>query len=183
MHRYFALLVPLLLLTACDSGIEPSDLPPPLGNFALGYSVVVAPNLVPGPLSRKVSSETWTSALKAAIDRRFETHQGPRVYHIAVSLEGYVLAKPGVPIVLSPKSALILNVTIWDDAAGVKLNAEPHQITVLESLNIKSLIGSGITMSEQEQFSNLVRNAVLSIESWLKSHPQQIWFSPKSNSK
>ena len=181
MRRYFALLVPLLLLTACGSGIEPSDLPPPLGDFALGYSVVVAPNLVSGPLSRKVSSEAWTTALKMAIDRRFETHQGPRLYHIAVSLEGYLLAKPGVPFVLSPKSALILNVTIWDDAAGVKLNAEPHQITVLESFNTKSLIGSGITMSRQEQFNNLVQNAALSIESWLETHPQQVWFSPKPN--
>ena len=80
-----------------------------------------------------------------------------------------MLAKPGIPVLLSPKSALILNATIWDDAVGVKLNEKPHQIAVIESLTVKTLIGSGLTMSRRAQLENLSRNAALSVERWMTS--------------
>ena len=80
-----------------------------------------------------------------------------------------MLAKPGITVLLSPKSALTLNATIWDDAAGLKLDAEPHQIVVIESLTAKTLMGSGLTMSRRAQLENLSQDAALSIDRWMTS--------------
>ena len=80
-----------------------------------------------------------------------------------------MLVKPEIPVLLSPKSALILNATIWDDAAGLKLDAKPHQIVVIEPLTAKTLVGSGLTMSRRAQLENLSQDAALSIDRWMTS--------------
>ena len=88
-----------------------------------------------------------------------------------------MLAVPGVPILASPKSALILNVTAWDDAAGKKLNAEPHLVTVVESISGATFLGSGLTQSKEVQLQNLSRNAAKQIENWLVRQNQKLgWF-------
>ena len=44
------------------------------------------------------------------------------------------LAQKGVPLLLQPKSGLIIiTVTAWDDRAGGKFNEEPKEIFVLET--------------------------------------------------
>jgi len=94
-----------------------------------------------------------------------------------VSVEGYVLAIPGVPVVASPKSALILNVTVWDDAAGRKLNDDPELVTVLETISPRTVIGSGLTQSKEVQMEHLSRNAAKLIESWLNRQNDNLgWF-------
>jgi len=70
---------------------------------------------------------------------------------------------------LSSKLALILNATIWDDAIGLKLNAKPHQIVVIESLMAKTLISSSLKMSWRAQLENISQNAALSTERWMTS--------------
>jgi len=96
---------------------------------------------------------------------------------LGISLEGYVLAVPGVPLVASPKSALIFNVTAWDDAAGAKLNDEPEQITVIESFSGETVLGSGLTQSKEVQMRNLSRNAAKLIQNWLvRQKYQEDWF-------
>ena len=169
MFRYFFMLVCLCFFTACERVTDQSESPDALGDFALGYSVVVAPHPVAGPMSRPATDDEWIAAVKKALDQRFDRYKGDKLYHIAVSVDGYMLAKPGIPVLLSPKSALILNATIWDDAAGVKLNEKPHQIAVIESLTVKTLIGSGLTMSRRAQLENLSRNVALSVERWMTS--------------
>ena len=101
----------------------------PLGNFSLGHNVVVAPNLVKGPVSREADKDQFIAIMKEAVAERFDRFEGENIYHFGVSLEGYVLAQPGIPLVASPKSILILNLTVWDDEAGKKLNEEIEQIT------------------------------------------------------
>ena len=178
MLRYFFMLACLCIFTACERASELTKSPDPLGDFSLGYSVVVAPHPVAGPMSRPASDDEWIAAVKKALDQRFERYEGDKLYHIAVSVDGFMLAKPGIPVLLSPKSALILNATIWDDAAGVKLNEKPHQIAVIESLTVKTLIGSGLTMSRRAQLENLSRNAALSVERWMTSMMvKKRWFS------
>ena len=49
------------------------------------------------------------------------------------------------------------------------MDAEPHQIVVIESLTAKTLMGSGLTMSRRAQLENLSQNAALSIERWMTS--------------
>lgn len=90
-------------------------------------------NIVKGPASRDASDEEWIETLDAAIEERFRRYQGDNFYHLGISIEGYVLAQPGIPLVFSPKSVLIVNVTVFEDATGQKLNEEAEQLTALEA--------------------------------------------------
>lgn len=178
MLRRLVLLV-VVLLTACTNANDLDRAGVSLGDFALGYNVAVAPKMVKGPASRDATEAEWQAALTAAVDERFRRYDetGSKLYHIAISVEGYVLAAPGIPLVLSPKSALIFNVTIWDDAAQKKLNEKPHQITVLESASGETLLGSGLTQTKQQQLRNLSRNAAKEIQTWMQQQMRaEGWF-------
>lgn len=176
----FLLFVPLFaLLAACSpSGDDLAEGPVPLGDFRLGHNVVVAPKAVRGPLSRGASEEELTGALQSAIAERFGRYDGAGLYHFGVSVEGYVLAAPGVPLVASPRSILIIRVTVWDDAAGAKLNDPPEQITIFESLSGETTIGSGLTQTAEEQLRNLSVNAAKQIELFLqRQQDAEGWFT------
>ena len=178
MVRVLALLLSLSLVAACTGAGDLDKPAVPLGNFALGHNIVVAPKVVKGPLSRDASEEELTTALKKAIADRFDRYEGDKQYHFGVSVEGYVLAQPGVPIVLSPKSVLIVRLTVWDDAAGKKLNEEPKQITVLEQVSGETIIGSGLTQTAEVQLKNLSENVSKSIERYLvRQQKSEGWFT------
>jgi hypothetical protein len=172
----FALLA-ALVLSACSNGRELRDERAELDNFYLGHAIVVAENATVGPASRRATAEEWQESLTAEMRRRFARYDGDRLYHLGVSVDGYVLAMPGIPLVAAPKSVLILGVTVWDDAAGGKINDTPHRITVLESLSGETVVSSGLTQSAEQQMQNLSQNAVLAIENWLASNPD--WFPPR----
>ncbi|MEL7093573.1 MAG: hypothetical protein AAFN94_17740 [Pseudomonadota bacterium] len=177
MMRLTAVLMLVLGLAACSGAADLNEPPVPLGNFSLTHNVVVAPKAQKGPFSRDATEDELTDAVRAAIAERFDRYNGSKRYHFGVSVEGYVLAVPGVPLVLSPKSALILKLTVWDDAAGGKLNEEPKQITVLESIGSGTLIGSGYTLSAEEQLKQLSQNAAKSIERYLVAQmKEEGWF-------
>lgn len=148
-----------------------------LGDFRLGHVVVVADVATRGPASRAAEPEEWQDALSAQIRQRFERFDGDSFYHIAVAVEGYVLAVPGIPLVASPRSVLIVGVTVWDDAAGGPINAAPHRIAVFESLTGETFISSGLTQSADQQMENLSRNAASMIERWMITNPD--WFRPR----
>lgn len=167
-----------LVLSACASGAKLGEERVELGDFRLGHAVAVADNPTIGPASRKAEPGAWEKTLTAEIERRFGRYEGDTLYHVAVAVQGYVLAIPGIPLVLAPKSILILGVTIWDDAAQKKLNDKPHRITVLESLSGETAISSGLTQSAEEQMQNLSQNAVAAIERWMAT--QTDWFQPKA---
>ncbi len=178
MLRRFFLVALLGFVAACTN---PDDLDEPaadLGNFSLGHNVVIAPKFQKGPLSREMPDERWIKEVTARIDERFERYTGDRLYHFGISLEGYVLAQPGIPIVASPKSALIMRVTVWDDAAGKKLNEKAEQLIVLETLSGEQVIGSGLTQSAEQQLENLTKNASKMLENWLlRKKRGEGWFA------
>lgn len=179
MFRLITLLLAAVALSACTNPNDLEKNPVYLGDFTLGHNVAVAPNLTKGPASREATKEEWTAAMKEAIDERFSRYDGDKFYHLGISIEGYVLAIPGVPIVASPKSALILNVTAWDDATQTKLNDKPEQITVIESFSGPTLLGSGLTQSKEKQMYNLTRNASKLIQNWLvRENDKKGWFEP-----
>ena len=90
-----------------------------------------------------------------------------------------ILAIPGIPVVAAPKSALIINLTVWDDEAGKKLNDEPRQITVFETFGTDLIIGSGLTMTADEQLVILSQNAAKEVEKYLvEQRAEQGWFTP-----
>ncbi|MGR3375306.1 hypothetical protein [Salipiger abyssi] len=178
MPRLIPALGLVLGLAACANGQTNLQKPvEPLGNFKLGHAAVVAPNIVKGPVSREASAEEWIAEVDKALEERFRRQAGDKYYHLGVSIEGYVLAQPGIPLVFSPKSALIVRVTVWDDAAGKKLNAEPEQITALESFSAETVVGSGVTQSKAEQMRNLSANVALQIEKWMRRmQKEEGWF-------
>ncbi len=177
MMRVLAVLMTFAMLAACNGAADLNKAPVGLGDFNLVHNIAVAPKAVKGPLSREVSKEELTKALTDATQERFGRYSGTRDYHFGMSVEGYVLAQPGIPLVFAPKSILIINLTVWDDAQNKKLNEKPHQITVLESLDQGPIVGSGYTKSAQEQLKNLAQNAAKQIESYLvKQNKENGWF-------
>lgn len=178
MIRVLAVLMSVAFLSACNGAADLNKAPVPLGDFSLRHNIAVAPKAVKGPLSREVSKEQLTKALTDATAERFGRYNGSRDYHFGMSVEGYVLAQPGIPVVFAPKSILIINLTVWDDAKNLKLTKKPHQITVFESLDQGPVVGSGYTKSAEEQLKNLSQNAAKAIESYLvKQNKEQGWFS------
>jgi len=176
--KWLLAVVLLVALGACASEIDLTVPPEPLGNFKLGHNIVVARNPTIGPLSRKATEAEWQKAMTEAIEDRFGRYDGDKLYHLGISVDGYILALPGVPVVASPKSVLIINVTAWDDSMAGKLNPEPKQITVLESLSGDTLLGSGLTQSKQQQMENLSANAARAVQKWLLDNPD--WFKSET---
>lgn len=171
--RFTAFVIGMSLLAACQN----SDLqkpPVPLGDFALGLNIAVADNVQKVPISRTVTPEQWETEITKAVGARFGRYNGTKLYNIGVSVDGYALAPPGIPLVLKPKSVLVVTANIWDDAAGKKLNPKGRQFTIFEKLSPETFIGSGVTQSKQKQMEVLSYNAAKKIEGWLLQHPE--WF-------
>ena len=177
MPRVTAVVLALLGLMGCTYAGDLDKPPVPLGDFHLGHNVVVAPNLAKGPLSREATKAEWIEAVTAAIGERFGRYEGQRLYHLGISVDGYVLAKPGLPLVAAPKSVLVLMVTVWDDAKARKLNPKAQRFTVIEALTPDSAVGSGYTQTREEQIENLSRTAAKQIETWLvRQKREKGWF-------
>lgn len=159
------------------SGCQTNDLkepPVPLGNFSLGHNIVVTSNMQKVAISRNATPEQWEKSLEQAMEDRFGRYDGDKLYNIGISVDAFALAPPGVPLVLSPKSALGMTVTIWDDAAQKKLNDEGKQIIVMEKMSGETVVGSGLTKSAAQQMDTLSYNAAKAVEGWLLEHPE--WF-------
>jgi hypothetical protein len=182
MIRILALLTGLSLLAACNTG--PQDrTPSSLGEFKLGHNVVVADKMRQGPISRDATAEEWEETIKTAVQQRFGGFDGDQLYHFGISVEGYMLAPEG--FIYNPRSMLIINVTVWDDAAGKKLNDEVYQITVVEDSTVTTFFkGSGRERSKQEQMDGLTANALDQLGDWLEErHKNDGWFDPKPETK
>lgn len=148
----------------------------PLGDFRLGHNIVTARTPTVGPLSRRATEEEWIAALTAAIRRELGGYEGSGLYHTGISVDGYTLALPGIPVVLSPKSVLIIGATVWDEKLGGKINQKPNQIVVFESLGAGTVVGSGLVRSKAEQMADLCRNAAVEVHRWMRDNAA--WFQP-----
>ncbi len=182
MIRILTLLAGLALLAACNIG--PQDrTPESLGAFKLGHNVVVADKMRQGPISRDATAEEWEATIKEAVQRRFGGFDGDQLYHFGISVEGFMLAPPGVPVLYNPRSMLVINVTVWDDAANRKLNDEVHQITVLEDSTAATFFkGSGRERTKQEQMEGLTANALDQLGDWLiEMNETRGWFAAKAD--
>lgn len=181
MIRLLFRLLPVVafgVLTACASA-PLDETPDPIGDFKLGFFVPsTAADLTKGPVSREATPEEWKAALKTAFEPRFKRYTGDSFYHIGAIVDGYVLAQPGVPVVMSPKSVLILRITVIEDATGTQYPLEePHQLTVLENVNAESIVGSGLTKTKEQQLADLAENAAKATERWLR---EQEWLTSRA---
>jgi len=166
----------ILALTACQTN-DLKEPPVPLGDFGLGVNVAITDNVqVPG-VSRKVTEDVLNKAITDAVAARFDRYSGSKLINIGVYVDGYLLAPPGVPIVLSPSSVMIVTLNFFDDATGVKLNPEGTQITVIEKGSADTFIGSGLTQTKEKQLKTLAYNVAKRIEGILLQNPQWIGLS------
>lgn len=176
--RPIAFSLALLGLAACQNS-DLDEPPAPLGPFRLGHNIAVADNIQKVPISRDATKEQWEAAIEKAVQDRFGRYQGDKLYDIGIAIDGYALAPPGIPVVLKPKSVLVITANIWDDAARKKLNPEGKQIMVFEKASPETFIGSGLTQSKQKQMEVLSYNAVKKVEQWLLDNPEWFGLPPK----
>lgn len=160
-------------LAACQKN-DLAEAPVPLGNFALGLNIVVADNMKKVPISRPATVEEWEAAIIKSVDDRFDRYSGSKLYNIGIAVDGFALAPPGIPLVVSPKSVLVITANIWDDATGTKLNAEGEQFTIFESFSGETVIGSGLTRSKAKQIEILSYNAAKRVEKWILENPEWV---------
>lgn len=168
MRRFFMILPLLLALAACASATKDLEGPTvPLGDFRLGHVGVVAPNLQKLLVSRDVTKDEWIAEMTDALGTRFSRFDGDKYYHLGVSVEAYSLPPPVVP----GKSAVALNVTLWDDAAQAKMNPEPKQVQVIK------VFESRISKNRDEQLTGLAEEAARQVEVWLREMQEaEGWF-------
>jgi hypothetical protein len=179
LRNLMAVLLGVSLLASCQKN-DLAEAPVPLGNFALGLNIVVADNMKKVPISRPATVEEWETALIKAVDDRFGRYSGTKLYNIGIAVDGFALAPPGVPVVASPKSVLVITANIWDDASATKLNAEGKQFTIFESFSGETVIGSGLTRSRAKQMEILSYNAAKRVEQWILENPEWVGL-PKAN--
>lgn len=170
-----ALFAMAAFLAACAAEDPLEEDLPSMGNFRLAHNIVVAENMQQVPPSRGATPEEWETILTSELDRRFGAYEGERLYHFGISVDGYALAPPGIPIVLNPRSVLVLSVNVWDDELGAKLHEEPEQIVIFEGSSPETfLLGSGLTRTREEQMQVLARNAARRVQLWMLENPD--WF-------
>jgi hypothetical protein len=169
----------LLALAACANRADLSAPVDPIGDFRLGHNVVLATGTTEGPFSRNATEQELEAALRSEIEQRLRRYDGDGLYHIGVRIEAFVLAQPGIPVVLSPQSVLLLAVNIWDNETRERLNEEPIRITAFEGVNTGvPFIPSGLMKSREQQLENLTISAAQQIEALLRENAET-WFAPK----
>jgi hypothetical protein len=176
--RLAALLLVTGLISAC-AGKNVVEDPVALGNFRLGLNIVVADNPQKVPISRQADPQDWDDSMTAALQTRLGRYEGDKFYNLGVSVDAYALAPPGIPLIVSPKSVLVVTATIYDDAAGVALNEKGEQFTVFEGIDGETMVGSGLTRTAKQQMERLSFNAAKRIERWLSEHPEWFGASPE----
>lgn len=161
-----------LLLAACAGPVTetPTEAVKPIGDFKLGILVVYAENAKKGPMSRDATPDELKAAVEAEMRKRFGGLQGKKFYNISVAVDVYALARTGIPILVTPKSALALTVNIWDDAKQKTIFDEDKQFTTVEKISGRSLIGSGLSMTADEQLHELVVLTVDKIEAYMREN-------------
>ncbi|WP_170452877.1 hypothetical protein [Ruegeria arenilitoris] len=176
MLRILTLITGLALVGACTQTQlyeEPED----LGEFKLRVNYAFADKAVQGPVSRDATPQEWTEAIQKAVDIRLGRYQGSQEYDIGISLEGYMLAPPGIPVIYNPKSTAIVLVNVYD-VSKKEFLAKGKQFQVLEDTTGGSALkGSGNERTKEEQMSGLALKVADRVEEWLaEEHKDNGWF-------
>jgi hypothetical protein len=176
MLRILTLIVGLALMGACTQ-TQVYEEPESLGEFKLRVNYAFADKAVKGPVSRDATPDEWTKAIQNAVDIRLGRYEGAQEYDIGISLEGYMLAPPGIPVIYNPKSTAIVLVNVYD-VKKKEFLAKGKQFQVLEDTTGESaLAGSGHSRTKEEQMSGLALKVADRVEEWLaEEHSDNGWF-------
>ena len=167
--KQYSIIIIFLFSSACSISNYPTEIPtiPNIGNFKLGHLVVKAENTQKGFFSRNVSEEILEKTLKEKLSKLLNNQNGDHFFHISAVISGYVLAKSGIPVLLSPKSVLIIDVFIFDDQTQQKVFENPRRFSIFESFSSDTIIGTGLTLTAEQQLDDLTTIAVNKIGDWL----------------
>jgi hypothetical protein len=176
--RFSAIVLAAAFLSGCGAN-NVVEAPIELGTFKLGHNIVVADNPQKVPISRDADPQDWDDSLTAALQKRLGRYDGDKFFNLGVSVDAYALAPPGVPLLVSPKSALVVTAKVWDDETGVLLTPKGKQFTVFEGIDGETMIGSGLTRTAEEQMEKLSFNAAKWVERWLADNPEWFGLPPK----
>lgn len=161
------------VLVACSAGPDLNAVPEatkPIGDFKLGILVVYADKVKKGPMSRDATPDQLKVALESEMRRRFGSLTGSKFFNISLAVDVYALAQTGVPILLTPKSALAVTMNVWDDSKQTMITEDDKQFTILERISPRSFVGSGLSMTADEQLRELVIMTVDQIEAYLREN-------------
>ncbi|MBO9413743.1 MULTISPECIES: hypothetical protein [unclassified Ruegeria] len=179
MLRILTLITGLALLGACTQ-TQVYEEPESLGEFKLRVNYAFAEKAVQGPVSRDATPDEWTAAIQNAVDIRLGRYEGAQDYDIGISLEGYMLAPPGIPVIYNPRSTAIVLVNVYD-VNKKEFLAKGKQFQVLEDTTGGSAFkGSGHERTKEEQMSGLALKVADRVEEWLaEEHQQNGWFKSR----
>lgn len=179
MLRILTLITGLALMGACTQ-TQVYEEPESLGEFKLRVNYAFADKAVQGPVSRDATPQEWTDAIQNAVDIRLGRYEGAQEYDIGISLEGYMLAPPGVPVIYNPKSTAIVLVNVYD-VGKKEFVAKAKKFQVLEDTTGESVLaGSGHTRTKEEQMSGLALKVADRVEEWLaEEHQDNGWFNKR----
>lgn len=179
MLRILTLITGLALMAACTQ-TQVYEPPESLGEFKLRVNYAFADKAVQGPVSRDATPDEWTKAIQDAVDIRLGRYEGTQEYDIGISLEGYMLAPPGIPIIYNPKSTAIVLVNVYD-VKKEKFLAKGKQFQVLEDTTGGSALkGSGHERTKEEQMAGLSLKVADRVEEWLaEEHEENGWFEKR----
>ncbi len=179
MRKLLILIAGLAALGACTQTLV-DEAPEDLGAFKLRVNYAFAEKAVQGPVSRDATPQEWADAIQQAVDIRLGRYQGTQEYDIGISLEGYMLAPPGIPVIYNPKSTAIVLVNVYD-VGKKEFLAKGKQFQVLEDTTSDSaVVGSGNSRTRDEQMSGLALKIADRVEEWLaEEHMKNGWFAPR----
>ncbi len=180
MIRLLAFLGLFALLSACGE-TQMNEPPEDLGAFRVRVAHVYTEKALQWPMSRSAEQAEWLAPMKNALEARLRRYDGSQEYDVAVTLEGFMLAPPGVPILFSPKSVAVVNVFVYD-VAKEEFLANKHQMEIFEDTTGKSaLVGSGHSRTKEQQIAGLSLNIADAVEEWMaEQHKLHGWFAPRT---
>ncbi len=180
MFRIFAFLAAMLvLLTACGETTL-NEAPEDLGDFNMRVSFVYTDKALQWPLSRAAETSEWNEPIERAVEARLGRYNGSGKYDVPITLEGFLLATGGIPVLVNPNSAAVVNVFVYD-VSGKTFLAEKVQMEIFEDTTGESaLVGSGHSRTKAEQIDGLALNIADKIEEYIaEKHLEEGWFAPR----
>ncbi|MGR3760757.1 hypothetical protein ACUXV3_11600 [Roseobacteraceae bacterium NS-SX3] len=179
MTRILALLAAMVLLTACTQ-TRLDEPPEDLGEFRMRVGYVYTDKALQWPMSRDAAPAEWQEPIQQALDARLRRYQGSQDYDVAVTLEGFLLATGGVPVLFNPKSVVVVNVFVRD-VAGEKYLVRKKQLQIFEDTTGESaVVGSGYARTKEEQIQGLALNIADAVEELMaEGHKEEGWFAPR----
>lgn len=146
----------------------------------MGLNIVVPETAQTIALSRQATPDEWKTVMTQAMQDRFGSYTGDKIFDFGISIDGYMLARRGIPVVANPRSALIVTVNVWDDAKQELLVKGGKRITFVEGISPDAVIGSGWTQTKDQQMKKLAFNVAKQVQNYMLDHPEWLGLPPKA---